>query len=92
MEYKYDVFISFSFQDSIIAKGLCSFLESKSIRCWLSNRDVAIGESFARQILQAISESSVFILLCSEHCYSSEHCLNEMEMAFRKNNAIIYPQ
>lgn len=89
MVYKYDVFISFSFQDSIIAKGLCSFLESNSIRCWLSNREVAIGESFARQIMQAISDSSVFILLCSENCYSSEHCLNEMEMAIRKNKAII---
>ena len=89
MEYNYDVFISYSVKDSNTAQGLCAFLEAKGIRCWLSNRDVAIGESFARQIIHAISDSSVFILLCSEHCYQSEQCLNEVEMAIRRNKAII---
>lgn len=78
---KYDVYICCSTKDAEIAKDICGYLEANGIRCWIANRDIGIGELWAEKIREAIRNSSVFMILCSAHCYHSSECSNELGLA-----------
>ncbi len=39
----YDVFISYSTPDKVIADAACATLEQRQIRCWMAPRDVLPG-------------------------------------------------
>jgi hypothetical protein len=36
----FDVFISYSTKDAIVAKAACAALEAAKIRCWIAPRDI----------------------------------------------------
>lgn len=84
-----DVFISYSSADKAIADAVCHSLEEASISCWIAPRDVVPGEAYARQIVHAIKESSVVVLIFSKNANKSEHVGNEIDCAFTGNKPII---
>lgn len=86
---KYDVFISHSSRDAIIAKQLCDFLESNGIKCWIAPRDVTAGVPYARAILQGIDESTIMVLVFSGNSNKSRHVESEVDRAFNKEKVII---
>jgi hypothetical protein len=47
------VFISFASQDLVIAERLCGALEAAGLPCWIAQRDVHAGESYAAAIVLA---------------------------------------
>ena len=50
----YDVFVSYSIKDRLLADALCHKLEEDNIRCWIAPRDISPGGSWAGEIADAI--------------------------------------
>jgi hypothetical protein len=49
-----NIFISFASQDSKIASTICSAIENRGFKCWISSRDILPGENFQSAIVRAI--------------------------------------
>lgn len=75
------VFISYSSSDKNIADNLCSKLERRGIKVWYAPRDV-IGP-YASAIVNAIHNSTHFIVILSKNSMKSQHVLNEIDLAFQ---------
>lgn len=86
---KYDVFISYSSKDKEVADFLCKKIEEQDLKCWIAPRNETAGMSYARQILQAISNSSVVLVCFSQHANSSDHVESEIDNAFSAGKVII---
>lgn len=86
---KYDVFISYSSKDVEIAKYLCKRIEENGLKCWIAPRNEVAGVSYAKQIIQAISNSSVFLVCFSQYANKSEHVESEIDNAFSNGKVLI---
>lgn len=86
---KYDVFISYSSKDKEIADFLCKKIEESDLKCWIAPRNETAGMSYARQILQAINDSSVVLVCFSKYANSSAHVESEIDNAFGAGKVII---
>lgn len=74
-------FISYSSKDKNIADNLCFKLEKHGVAVWYAPRDV--HGPYASAIAQAIDRSTHFIVILSENSMTSEHVLNEIDLAFQ---------
>ena len=74
-------FISYASGDKNIADNLCAKLEREGIKVWYAPRDVR--GPYASAIVQAIDAASHFIVILSRNSISSEHVLNEIDLAFQ---------
>ena len=83
------VFISYSTDDSAAAEQMRDGLEAASIACWMAPRDIAPGLEYGSQIVAAIEECSVLVLLLSESSNRSRFVLNEVERAVSKDKIVI---
>ncbi|KAJ7963191.1 Disease resistance protein (TIR-NBS-LRR class) [Quillaja saponaria] len=77
---KYDVFISFRGEDtrrnftSQLHHALCQ----KKIKTFIDSYDLVRGENISQALLQAIEESTVWVIIFSENYASSRWCLDEL--------------
>jgi len=85
----HDVFISYSSKNKVIADAVCARLEENQIRVWFAPRDVPPGKDYASEIIQAIDQCKIFILIWSEASNKSQHILNEINHAFNQNITVI---
>ena len=83
------VFISHSSKDSKIAASICSALESRGHKCWMSSRDVRPGENFQGAIVRAIREARVMVLIFSTNANNSEEIKKEMALASQSHLMVI---
>ena len=83
------VFISYSTKDAESANLVHSYLEGNGVSCWIASRNIEGGESFAVQIVDAIDECAVFVVIASGSSNDSHHVSNEISLAFGKNKKII---
>jgi len=83
------VFISYASQDAAIANTVVGALERAGLRCWIAPRDVVPGALYADEIVRAINESKVVILILSEQAVASSHVGKEIERASSKRRRII---
>lgn len=81
-----DVFISYEHESKSIADNICAVLERNRIRCWYAPRDV-IGD-YATSIVEAITNSKIFVLVLNENSSNSRHVLNEVEIAYKIENTL----
>lgn len=84
-----DVFISYSSKDKVVADAVCHSLEENRVMCWIAPRDVVVGQSYAKQIMQSIKECQIIVLIFSENSNKSEHVENEIDKAFNCGKPII---
>jgi TolB-like protein len=84
-----DVFISYASQDAATAGAIVEILERNGLRCWIAPRDVVPGSLYADDIVGAINEAKVVILVLSEHSLASPHVGKEIERASSKRRRII---
>src|SRR5580704_18379851 len=75
------VFISYSSKDSKVARAICSALESRGLPCWISSRDVGLGENFMDAIVRAIGAAKVMVLVFSENANNSDDMKREIVLA-----------
>jgi len=83
------VFVSYASNDAAVANALVEGLERHGLRCWIAPRDVSPGSLYADAIVRAINESTVLILVLSEHAIASAHVGRELERAAAKRRTIM---
>jgi hypothetical protein len=83
------VFISYASQDATIANPLVDALEKAGLQCWIAPRDVTPGAQYADEIVRAINQSDVLVLILSERSAPSAHVGREIERAASKNKRIL---
>lgn len=88
MEHK-NVFISYSSKDEETAFSICELLEADGISCWIAPRNVTGGQSYGREILEAIFDADVTLFIFSGNSNHSRHVENEIDNAFNAGKIII---
>jgi TolB-like protein len=84
-----DVFVSYASQDAVVANSLVENLEPRGIKCWIAPRDVTPGLQYADEIVGAINDAKIVVLVLSEHAVTSPHVGKEVERASSKRRRII---
>jgi hypothetical protein len=83
------VIISYSSFDKPIADAVCSGLEARGIRCWISPRDILPGINFQEGVIDAIDNSSMMVVILSLHSNESPHVIRELTRAVSKGLIIV---
>jgi TolB-like protein/Tfp pilus assembly protein PilF len=83
------VFVSYASQDAALAQKVCAALEAVGFLCWIAPRDVVPGTLYADCIVHAIDESSILVLILSEHAVASAHVGRELERAASKRHPVV---
>jgi len=83
------VFISHSSCDAQICTEICNVIEKHGIKCWIAPRDVTGGMPYAEEIVKAIKETKIVLLVASVSINSSEQILNEIEIAISHSKIIL---
>jgi predicted ATPase len=64
-------------------------LEQADIACWIAPRDPVPGIPYGRQIIDAVQNARVTLLIFSGHANSSEHVSRELEVAANAKKTIV---
>lgn len=96
---KYDVFISYSRDDYYDASGnvmagntislILKFLKDNGVKYWFDRRFVQAGESFSKEINEAIENCNFFLFISSVNSNASEWAEGEVAIARSKEKRII---
>ncbi len=86
---KYDVFISYSSDDQKVAEGVCGYLESQGIRCFVAYRDIPRGVVWAAAIVDALDDSQMMVVIFSESFNKSKQVDREIELASENEMPIL---
>jgi hypothetical protein len=84
-----EVFVSYSQPDYECAMELVARVESEGIDCWIAPRDIEPSSDWAAEIIDAISNSRVMILVFSASSNDSPQVRREVERAVHKNVSIL---
>lgn len=86
-----DVFISHSSRDETTAAAVCNQLEAAEIRCWIAPRDMDVGgqTGYGANIIEAISNCSMMVVILSQHSNGSVQVMREVERAVAKGIPIL---
>jgi hypothetical protein len=84
-----EVFVSYSQPDHACAMELVARVESAGIDCWVAPRDIAPSADWAAEIIDAISNSRVMILVFSASSNDSPQVRREVERAVYKNVCVL---
>lgn len=76
----HDVFVSYASEDKVVADAVVGTLEADGVRCWVAPRDVR-GGAFGAEIVDAISNSRLMVMVFSSHANASPHVLREADRA-----------
>jgi hypothetical protein len=68
---------------------IVALLESEGIACWIAPRDIAPGADWAAEIIDAISNAGVMILVFSSSSNDSTQVRREVERAVHKQVSIL---
>ena len=67
-----NIFISYVEEDADIVREIAKYLEAASYSTWYYERDTVPGVSYLTQILQAIDQCQVVVLIVSLRSLTSE--------------------
>lgn len=81
----HQIFISYALEDKSIADAVCKALEAEGIACWYAPRDIPFTMEYEDAIVNAISASSLMVLILSNHSNNSAHVRREVQNACRED-------
>lgn len=84
-----DVFVSYTTTDKKTAYALVDFLESNGVDCFIAPRDVEPGKAYASDLMHAINECKLVLLIASKAINDSEHVLNEIDVIVEKKKNLL---
>jgi TIR domain len=84
-----DVFISYSQPDQEIALEMVARIEERGISCWIAPRDIAPSSDWAAEIIDAISNARIMVLVFSANSNGSPQVRREVERAVHKGITIL---
>ena len=85
----HDVFISYSTKNATVAETVCTGLERRGIRCWMTPRDIQPGQDYPSAIIDAIDTCKVFVIIVSAASNLSDDVLRELQNAASKGVPIL---
>ncbi len=85
----FDVFISYSTKDNHVAHALVSALENRNVRCFITPRDIAVGQDWAETINHAVRSAPVMVVIFSKNSNNSSEVAKEIRLAMNHNTAVI---
>ena len=89
-ENKHDIFISFSFRDQKVSEYVSNTLLNKyRISYWMCTRDLLGGEHYKEQIVDAIKDAGLVVMIQSENSLSSREVPKEVAIALDNNKAVV---
>lgn len=89
----HDIFISYAVEPELssqAANGIVHELERRGLRCWISPRDMDVGEDYMAQLSDRVAESKALVLVFSAEANRSRHVKREVALAF-ENEVLIFP-
>jgi len=84
-----NIFISFASKDVKMAMTLCTALENRGYKCWISARDIQPGENFQVAIVQAIRHAKIMLLVFTANSNASEEMTKELALASQQKMIVI---
>ncbi|MGH3615996.1 MAG: TIR domain-containing protein [Pseudonocardia sp.] len=85
----YDVFVSHSSADRILADAIVHELEAVGIDCWIAPRNILPGTNYAEAIVTAIQDVEVMVVVVSDDANRSGHVPRELERAAARNVSLV---
>jgi hypothetical protein len=79
------VYISYTRNDSELAKYLANVLQSNEIEAWLDIKDIQSGKRVEAEIMRGLDKSTSMIVLLNESSFSSAYVRDELEYALLNN-------
>lgn len=89
MEYRYDIFISYSRRDYTIVDRIVNALNAGGVTYFRDQQGIESGSDFLQTIINAIDNCRLFLCVLSENAYSSEFVLKELDYARQKGKLIL---
>lgn len=86
---KYDVFISYSRDDSTIADEICSAFDKVGITYFIDRKRMGGVSNYVTKIAEEIDNSRVMLLLASANSYTSKFVTIELHYAFNHNIVVL---
>ena len=84
-----NVFISYSRKDSTKVLELTELLRSNGISVWIDQHAIEAASSWSNEIVQAIDNCNIFLLLISSSSITSDNVLRELSLAFESKKSIL---
>lgn len=72
------VFISYSHQDQEVVEKIAKYLVKENIHIWIDKWELNFGDSLIQRIQEALTESSVLLIMLSKASVESEWCKKEL--------------
>ena len=86
----HDVFISFSFKDQAVVERVVNQLFDKyRISYWMCTRELIGGEHYKEEIVRAIDNSKIVVVIQSENSIASREVPKEVSVALDKHKTVI---
>src|SRR5215469_3544664 len=85
---EYEIFISHSHQDISAVQALAAALSQLGLSVWVDKSDIQEGDAYDTQIEDAIAQTSVVIVLWSEHSTRSHWVRAEAAYALSKHKLL----
>ena len=99
MEYKYDVFISYSSMDYLNSNGdvipgnvigvIKSLFKQNDISFWIDQKENLTGKMLSHVFADRIGEAPIFLFICSKNAVESRWVVRELSLAFNNGKMII---
>lgn len=86
MEKTYDVFVSYSRKDTDTIEEIRQVFDAYGITYFIDQLGIGGGLEFPQVIAEAITQSTVFLFIGSEHSYESKFTNSEITFAFNKKD------
>lgn len=82
--YKFDVFISYSRKDMLVAERICAALEKQNISYFIDRRGIRGAMEFPSVLAEAIQNSKIMLFLASKNSYDSRFTNKEVTFALNE--------
>jgi predicted hydrocarbon binding protein len=86
---KKNVFVSYTHDDKRVADALVKHLETRGIPCFIAPRDIDPGKPYASNLMRAIDDCTLVLLIASNAINDSDHVLNEVDAIVNKKKDIL---
>src|SRR4029450_91319 len=83
------IFVSFASADRKVATDICTELETRGFRCWISSRDVGGGGNYQEEIARAIFSAKVMVWVFTARTNDSDEIKKELALASQSRIAVI---
>lgn len=85
----YDVFISFKSENQETAEKIFDDLTSKGIKCWISSRGIRGGQNYQEEIVKALKDAAIMVLVFSASADKSDEIKKELGLASKYKKHVI---